>query len=196
MPGAGDVLLATTGDGEGAPDPAAARGLLDAAGVDMPVPLTIAVDPGRYGAESRAEYEELAAQLESGGLFTVKLVTVRSDDLGKRHGPMTSYSAQEGGWSPRGTDPAVYRAPYLVGAGQLATHDAAPASLALLAAPATEASAAKRSADLRLAQQVLAGELPVVPLLQESQLAAIRDGVTGVRFDGSFTLRFGSLVLP
>lgn len=48
----------------------------------------------------------------------------------------------------------------------------------------------------RTAQRQLASDLRVVPLVQARQLAVTADGLTGVRFDGSFTLRFGSLRMP
>jgi peptide/nickel transport system substrate-binding protein len=195
LPGASSLLETTTGDGRGAPDPTLAQRTLETAGVDTPVPLTIAIVPEQYGASSSDEFDALKTQLELGGLFQVTIKPVGANVF-RAERSKGAYEAYEGGWSPRGTDPATYRSPYLVGDAQLGSHYVNPIALPLLAAPTTEADPAKRLTDLRTAQRQLATDMPIVPLVQQQQLAATSDGVRGIRFDGALTLRFGTLRLP
>lgn len=191
LAGAEPVLRGTTVDDQGAPDIRAARAELDRAGVEVPVSLTITTAPSLDPEGTADEYRALAAQLGIGGLFQVDIKQMDAADFAAAlaKGALEAYP---GSWSPDGTDPATYRSPYALGAAQLGS----PALEQVIAAPATEADPVKRAADLRLVQRALAAEMPVVPLLQARQLAATADGLTGVRFDGSLTLRFGSLRMP
>ncbi|MGN6324837.1 ABC transporter substrate-binding protein [Pseudolysinimonas sp.] len=195
LPGASPVLRSMFGDGRGGPDSAEAGRVLRAAGVDTPVSLTITVVPDDAATGTLAEYEALQSQLQVGGLFNIVLSKVSPAVLatGREKGDVAAY---QGGWSPRGRDPETYRAPYLVDDAHLGSHYTNPVALGLLARPATESDPTKRAADLLLVQQQLATDLPVLPLVQHRQLAATASGVTGVVFDGSLTLRFGSLRMP
>jgi peptide/nickel transport system substrate-binding protein len=192
LPGAEPVLRTVTGDGRGDPDPMEAQRTLDAAGVAVPVRLTIATVPELYGGATTAEYAALKSQLELGGLFSVQITTVSPTEFQTQR-TKGGYEAYQGGWTPRGLDPTTYRAPYLVGDAQLGSHYTNPTAMELLARPAREPDPAKRAADLAIVQQQLATDLPVLPLLQRNQLAVSARGVHGLRFDGSLTLRFGSL---
>jgi len=190
LPGAEPVLRALTGDGKGGPDSAAARRVLAGVGIDGPVQLTIAVVPSESGPDSVAEYRALRDQLQVGGLFNVDLRYPTAKGLadGRERRDFAAFSTT---WSPHGLDPSTYRAPYQL--GPVGTRYANPVGLALLARPSTEPDATKRDADLHLVQLQLATDLPIVPLVQHRQLAATASGITGVRFDGSLTLAFGSL---
>ncbi|WP_431311790.1 ABC transporter substrate-binding protein [Pseudolysinimonas kribbensis] len=195
LPGADPVLRSITGDGHGQPDITAAEAELDQADVARPLTLTLTLVPELNPPGTLAEYRALAAQLELGGLFQVDIDEVDAADFAAKR-PKAAFQAYPGSWSPDGTDPATYRMPYQLGDAQLGSHYATPSALELLAAPITRADPAKRSADVRMIQRRLADDMPVVPLVQSAQLAVTADGVTGVRFDGSFTLRFGSLRMP
>jgi peptide/nickel transport system substrate-binding protein len=195
LPGADPVLRASTGDDHGQPDITAAEAELDQADVATPLTLTLTLVPELDPPGTLAEYRALAAQLELGGLFQVDIDEVDAADFAAKR-PKAALHAYPGSWSPDGTDPATYRMPYQLGDAQLGSHYATPSALELLAAPITRADPAKRSADVRRVQRRLADDMPVVPLVQYEQLAVTADGLTGVRFDGSFTLRFGSLRMP
>lgn len=195
LAGAAPVLRTLTGNGHGLPSPSEAQRVLDAADVATPVRIDIALVPELYGADAAAELQTLKSQLESSGLFSVQLRTVSAARFaeGRAKGQFAAY---QGGWSVDGRDPATYRSPYLVTDAELGNHYVNPTALALLAAPAAEADPARRDAALHLAQEQLATDLPVIPLVQHRQLAATATGVAGIRFDGSLTLRFGSLRMP
>jgi peptide/nickel transport system substrate-binding protein len=191
MTGSSTVLRDLTGDLRGGPDTDAARKALATAQVDLPVALTIVV-PDDADAATTAEYAALKTQLETGELLSIDLQTVPAAQFAAKRGT-GAYPVYAGGWRPGGTDPVTYRAPYLVGDAQLGSHYADPTGLGLIAKVGGDADATTRAADLALLQKQLAVDLPVLPLLQDRQLAASASGVTGVRFDGSYTLRFGSL---
>jgi peptide/nickel transport system substrate-binding protein len=195
LAGAEPVLRDLTGDGKGAPDLTAAARVLATAGIDGTVAMTIAVVPSETGPDSVAEYRALRDQLQTGGLFDIHLRTVTPKVLadGRARHDFAAFSTT---WSPHGLDPATYRAPYQVGDAHLGAHYVNPVALTLLARPAAEPDPAKRAGDLHLVQLQLATDLPVVPLVQHRQFAATASGVTGVRFDGSLTLAFGSLRTP
>jgi len=195
LPGADPVLRGTTGDRHGEPDVAAARAALDQAGVPVPLALTLTIVPSVDPAGTAAEFHALAEQLEAGDLFRVDVKRATAAEF-RAHRASNDVEAYAGWWSPDGTDPATYRSPYQLGDAQLGSHYATPDALQALAAPVTAADPAARAADIRAAQLRLARDLPVVPLLQDRQLAIRGHTVTGVRFDGSLTLRFGSLRMP
>lgn len=194
LPGESIVLRRTTGDGHGAPDVDAARRVLDGARVETPVPLSIAV-PDDASAASAAESAALASQLGSSGLVSVELHTVPAAQFAVRRGAGV-YPAYVGGWDPDGRDPAAYRAPFLAADTLLASPRGDAAAAALVATIDADADPVTRGADLAALQARLAAVLPVLPLQQDEQLAATANGVTGIRFDGSYTLRFGSLRMP
>jgi peptide/nickel transport system substrate-binding protein len=191
LAGASTAVRDVTGDLHGGPDSAAARAALMAAQVDIPVSLTIAV-PDDLDVATAAEYTALKTQLETGELLSVDLQKVPARQFESKRGT-GAYPAYAGGWTPDGLDPVTYRAPYLVADAQLGSHYTDPTGVALMAKVGGDADRTARAADLELLQRQLAVDLPVLPLLQERQLAAGASGVTGVRFDGSYTLRFGSL---
>lgn len=194
LSGASTILRRSTGDGRGGPDVDAARRVLDAAGVDLPVPLTITV-PDDLGAGAAAQAAALRSQLESGGLVSAQLDRVPAAQFAAKRGT-GAYPASLDGWAPDGLDPLAYRAPYLAAGTGLVGAGADPVAAPLVAALAGDADPGARVADLAALQEELAVTLPVVPLLQDEQLAASARGVTGIRFDGSYTLRFGSLRMP
>jgi peptide/nickel transport system substrate-binding protein len=177
LPGADPLLRTRTGDGHGQPDITAAEAELDGAGVSTPLALTITIVPGVDPPGTAAEFRSLAAQLQLGGLFQVTVKEVDAAEFAAKR-PKAAFQAYPGAWTPDGTDPATYRAPYRI------------------AETADPTEPPKRPADLRMLQRQLASDLPIVPLVQARQLAVTADGLTGVRFDASFTLRFGSLRMP
>jgi peptide/nickel transport system substrate-binding protein len=177
LPGSEPLQRATTGDGHGQPDIAAAEGELAQADVATPLALTITIVPDRDPPGTAAEFRSLAAQLQLGGLFQVTVKEVGAAEFAAKR-PKGAFQAYPGVWAPDGTDPGTYRAPYRI------------------AGTADPSATPKGAAGLRKLQRKLATDLPIVPLVQARQLALTADGVSGVRFDASFTLRFGSLRMP
>ena len=73
LSGHDDTLKATYGDGEGKPDAAKAKKVLEDAGVSTPVDLKLQYNGDHYGSSSADEYAAIKSQLEADGLFKVDL---------------------------------------------------------------------------------------------------------------------------
>jgi peptide/nickel transport system substrate-binding protein len=63
---------------------------------------------------------------------------------------------------------------------------------ALLTHQKASTDQAKREDDFRQVQTIAAQDVPIIPLWQGKQIAAVRDGITGVdkTFDPSFQFRY------
>ena len=73
LSGHDDTLKAAYGDGEGKPDAAKAKKVLEDAGVSTPVDLKLQYNGDHYGSSSADEYAAIKSQLEADGLFKVDL---------------------------------------------------------------------------------------------------------------------------
>ncbi|HXR44358.1 MAG TPA: ABC transporter substrate-binding protein, partial [Pseudolysinimonas sp.] len=195
FPGANPSLRSLYGDLEGDPSTSAASTLLAGINAPVPIPLTIATSPELFGPLTVAEFEEIRLQLEAGGLFEVKIQSFSAADFEKKRAA-GEFQASQAVWSPTDTDPAAYRSPFRVTDAAIGDGYQSADADALLAEQASETDPAARAADLMALQSVLAADLPTLPILQQNRIAVVANGVTGVRFDGSPTLRFGSIRRP
>ncbi len=192
LPGAAPALRALYGDLQGAPSTSAASTLLEGVGAPTPIPLTIATSPELFGPSTVKEFQALKLQFETGGLFTVKLQSYDAAQFEKKRAA-GEFQAYQSVWSPDDTDPAGYGSPFRVTDAAIGDKYVSAAAAALLAQQAVETDPAARDAEIVALQKVLAADLPTLPILQQNQLAIVTDGITGVHFDGSLQLRFGSL---
>ncbi|TFD55408.1 peptide ABC transporter substrate-binding protein [Cryobacterium frigoriphilum] len=189
LAGATESLKGFYGDGDGGPDPDQATQLLTAAGVTMPVALTLNFSSELYGAESAAEYALIEAQLEATGAFAV---TLQDTAAAQYRAEADSYPASQSGRTPQYADADTYLRPvFAEGAG--AGLD--PALLELIAEQATTADAGERTALIEGIQDDLAAALPTLPLLQSTQIAVTGADISGLddTLDASLTLRYAAL---
>jgi peptide/nickel transport system substrate-binding protein len=98
------------------------------------------------------------------------------------------------GWFPDYADADNYLAPFFTPASFLINHYDNAEVTDLIGAQAVELDAATRTADIEKIQDLVAADLPTVPLLQGSQIAITTKDVSGAKLDGSFKFRFGTLV--
>ncbi|NMO52466.1 ABC transporter substrate-binding protein [Actinoplanes sp. TBRC 11911] len=176
----------------GAPDKAKAKAILDAAGVTTPVNATIWWTPSHYGPNAADEYAEVKRQLEESGLFKVELKSTEWQQYQTAF-KGGQYPAWQLGWFPDFPDPDNYSAPFLDGKGGYYKNGYLNPKLTdLVATEQGSTDATKRGDAFAQIQQITAEDVPMVPIWQGKQLAAVRDGVTGVEdtFDPSFTFRF------
>jgi peptide/nickel transport system substrate-binding protein len=176
----------------GAPDPAKAKALLDAAGVKTPVEATLWYTPSRYGSTSADLYGELQRELNDSGLFKVDLKSAEYEQY-KQQYPAGAYQAYQLGWFPDFPDADNYTSPfYSEGGGFLKNGYTNQKVIDLLAQERASTVAADREKAFEEIQKITAEDAPIVPLWQAKQVAAVRDGVEGVEktFDPSFTFRF------
>ena len=102
------------------------------------------------------------------------------------------YPIYQLGWFPDFPDPDNYLSPFYSKESFLNHHYNNPAMEKLLAQQKAETDPAAREALFQQIQEIAAQDIPIIPLWQGSQLAAIREGVTGVEdtFDPSFMFRY------
>lgn len=190
--GATEALKGLYGDGNGAPDAAKAKATLEAAGVTTPVKLSLQYSPDHYGPSSGDEYALVKSQLEKDGLFTVDLQSTEWVQYSKDR-TADVYPAYQLGWFPDYSDADNYLTPFFLEKNFLGNHYVNPEVNDLILQQAVEPDAAKRTAKIEKIQELVAGDLSTVPLLQGAQVAVTGADVSGVTLDASFKLRFAPI---
>ena len=174
------------------PDKAKAAALLKSAGVSTPVPITLWYSPTHYGPNSVDEMTEIKRQLDSSGLFKVTVQSTEWQEYQKAY-KAGSYPVYQLGWFPDFPDPDNYSAPFLDGkGGYFLNNYLNPALTKLTAQEQASTDKTVRAKVFQQIQQITAVDVPLIPVWQGKQIAAVRKGVTGVdkTFDASFNFRF------
>jgi peptide/nickel transport system substrate-binding protein len=174
-----------------APDKAKAQALLTAAGVQTPVPIEIWWTPTHYGDSTADEYAEIKRALDESGLFTVTLKSTEWDQYSEAYA-QDRYPVFQLGWFPDYPDPDNYLSPFYHTDNFLKNHYSSKRVDALLAAQKASTDQAEREQIFQQIQEIAAEEVPIIPIWQGKQVAAVRDGITGVSetFDPSFQFRY------
>jgi peptide/nickel transport system substrate-binding protein len=190
--GATEALKGLYGDGDGGPDADKAKATLEAAGVTTPVALSLQYSPDHYGPSSGDEYALVKSQLEESGLFTVDL---KSTEWVQYSEDRTAdvYPAYQLGWFPDYSDADNYLTPFFLENNFLGNHYVNSEVNDLILQQAVEPDVATRTADIEQIQELVAGDLSTVPLLQGAQVAVAGADVDGVILDASFKFRFAPL---
>ena len=190
--GATEALKGLYGDGNGGPDAEAAKARLEAAGVQTPVALSLQYSPDHYGPSSGDEYALVKSQLEESGLFSVDLKSTEWVQYAKDR-TADVYPSYQLGWFPDYSDADNYLTPFFLKENFLGNHYDNPEVNDLILQQAVETDPATRTADIEKIQELVAGDLSTVPLLQGAQVAVAGTGVDGVTLDASFKFRFAPL---
>jgi len=191
--GATQVLKETYGDGNGGPDAAKAREILEAAGVEIPVQLSLQYNSDdHYGPSSGDEYAMVKEQLEADGLFQVDLKSTEWVQYSKDR-TADVYPAYQLGWFPDYSDADNYLTPFFLSNNFLGNHFSDAEVEKLILAQAVEPDQAQRIQDIEDIQARMADLLSTVPLLQGAQVAVAGAGVDGVILDASFKFRYAPL---
>ncbi|MER5885762.1 ABC transporter substrate-binding protein [Streptomyces sp. NPDC001941] len=174
------------------PQPAKARKALQDAGVKGKVKLTLWSTPSRYGPATDQEFKAIAKQLNSSGLFDA---TVKSVEIGQYEKDVKAgkYGVYVKGWVPDYPDPDNFTAPFFGEGNVLGNgYDNAKITGRLIPATAAATDRSKADADFAELQDVVAADLPILPLWQGKQYAVARDDVTGLEWtlDASTVFRF------
>ncbi|WP_396655899.1 ABC transporter substrate-binding protein [Microbacterium sp.] len=187
--GATEVLKELYGDGNGGPDADKARATLEAAGVEIPVQLSLQYNPDHYGPSSGDEYALVKSQLEADGLFAVDLKSTEWVQYNKDR-VADVYPAYQLGWFPDYSDADNYLTPFFLTDNFLNNHFSDPAVDELILQQAVETDPAARTQEIEEIQQLVAEQLSTVPFLQGAQVAVAGIDVDGVILDASFKFRF------
>ncbi|MEV6794003.1 ABC transporter substrate-binding protein [Streptomyces sp. NPDC051320] len=174
------------------PKPGKAAQVLHAAGITDKVKLTLWSTPSRYGPATDEEFKAIAGQLNASGLFdaTVKSVPYGQYEKGIAAG---KYGVYVKGWVPDYPDPDNFTAPFF-GKGNVLDNNYDNKTIIDHLIPA-ESSATDRTTtadDFSELQDIVATDLPIIPLWQGKQYAVARDSITGLEWtlDASTVFRF------
>jgi peptide/nickel transport system substrate-binding protein len=177
------------------PDKAAAEKFLSDAGVDTPVNIKLQYNPDHYGSNSDQEYNAIKRQLDETGLFEVELQSTEWTTY-QEESRADAYPVYQLGWFPDFPDADNYLAPFLGKENVLRLPYANDeVRNTLLPESRREADRVNATEILTGIQDIVADDVPVLPLWQGNQYVAARDDVTGSEYalNSSSTLQLWEL---
>jgi peptide/nickel transport system substrate-binding protein len=179
----------------GDPDPDKAEDLLADADVATPVKLTLHYTTDHYGAATKKEFEVLKKQLNSSGLFDVTVEGAPWETFvpAERNG---EYDVWGMGWFPDFADADNFLAPFLDDDNFLRSPYAnSRIRGTLIPDSRREADRSAAVESVTEIQDIVAEDVPILPLWQGKQYAAARDDVTGAAYalNSSSTLQLWEL---
>jgi peptide/nickel transport system substrate-binding protein len=179
-------------DKYGDPDPAKAKQLLADAGVQTPVSVDVWYTPTHYGPVEADLYNEIKRQLEASGLFKVKLDSTEWDQYKDEAFAKHTYYFYGLGWFPDYPDADNYLQPFLRDGGFFQNGYSNKEVNSLLDKELTSQDSSTREDAFGKLQDITAEDVPIIPLWEGKQVAAVRNGVEGVEktFDPAFQFRF------
>jgi peptide/nickel transport system substrate-binding protein len=166
----------------GDPSTAKAKALLTRAGIATPVKLTLHYTTDHYGPATRKEFEVLKQQLDASGLFdvTLKGTPWGTFNTAERKGEYAVYGM---GWFPDFPDADNYIAPFLDKDNTLNSPYAnSTIRNNLIPASRREADRLAAAKSLTEIQDIVADDVPLLPLWQGKQYVAARDDITGTAY--------------
>jgi peptide/nickel transport system substrate-binding protein len=179
-------------DAFGDPSADKAKALLSDAGVTVPVSLDLWYTPTHYGPAEVDDFNELKRQLEASGLFKVKLDSTEWTQYKDAAFAKHQYATYGLGWFPDYPDGDNYLAPFLRDGGFFQNGYTSKTVDDLLDKEVSSSDDAERTDIFGQLQDIEAKDLPLLPLWEGKQVAAVRTGVEGVEktFDPAFQFRF------
>ncbi len=177
------------------PSQAKAAAALRAEGITGKVKLTLWSTPSRYGPATDAELKAIARQLNASGLFDADVKSVAFDQYEKDIAD-GKYGVYVKGWIPDYPDADNFTAPFF-GKGNVLSNNYSNGSITgtLIPRTAAQSDRAATDEDFGQLQDIVAKELPVLPVWQAKQYAVVRDNVYGLEYclDASTVFRFWEL---
>ncbi|MEU6369783.1 ABC transporter substrate-binding protein [Streptomyces sp. NPDC046931] len=177
------------------PSVAKARTLLNKANITTPVKLTLHYTTDHYGSATAKEFEVLKGQLNASGLFDVSIQGAPWDKFrpAEKKGQYDVYGM---GWFPDFPDADNYLAPFLDKDNTLGSpYDNAEIRSNLIPQSRREADRLTASKSLTDIQDIVADDVPILPLWQGKQYVATREDITGSEYamNSSSTLQLWEL---
>ncbi|AOR35289.1 ABC transporter substrate-binding protein [Streptomyces fodineus] len=177
------------------PSQAKAAAALRADGITGKVKLTLWSTPSRYGPATDEELKAIAGQLNASGLFDADVKSVAFDQYEKDIAA-GKYGIYVKGWVPDYPDADNFTAPFF-GKGNVLDNNYSNRTITgtLIPDTAAQSDRAATDKDFGRLQNIVAAELPVLPVWQAKQYAVVRDGVYGLEYclDASTVFRFWEL---
>ncbi|GAA3024310.1 ABC transporter substrate-binding protein [Streptomyces glomeratus] len=177
------------------PNVAKARTLLNKANITTPVKLTLHYTTDHYGSATAQEFGVLKQQLNASGLFDVSIQGATWDKFrpAEKKGQYDVYGM---GWFPDFPDADNYLAPFLDKDNTLGSpYDNTEIRNTLIPQSRREADRLTASKSLSDIQDIVADDVPILPLWQGKQYVATRDDITGSEYamNSSSTLQLWEL---
>jgi peptide/nickel transport system substrate-binding protein len=179
----------------GTPDVARAKRTLSDAGITGKVPLTIDFRQDAGGTMNQPEAQEIKRQLDASGLFDVTLRSKEWHTLLKA-ASQRKYQIFAISWLPDFPDPDNYIAPFFDRDNFLnLAYQNREIQDTLLPETRRQAERSTAATSFQTAQQLVAQDVPMLPLWQGKQYIASRDDITGVEWalNSSTTTQFWEL---
>lgn len=175
----------------GAPDVAAAKKLLQSAGVKTPVKLTLGYTPTHYGPNAVDEANELAGELNASGLFDVKTADAEWEQYQTLE-KQGAYDLFMMGWYPDFLDADNYLSPFLRDGGFFANGYHSDQVNGLLDKELAETDQATREDELGQLQDIVAEDVPLIPSWNGQNVAVASKSMQGVgdTLDPTYIFRF------
>jgi peptide/nickel transport system substrate-binding protein len=175
----------------GEPDPAAAQQILDDAGIDTPVKLTVGWTPTHYGPNAEDEANEVERQLEQSGLFDVTLKSTEWEQYQTIY-KEGAYDLFMLGWFPDYPDADTYLSPFVVDGGFFTNGYSNPEANQLVDAEQGTEDPAEREQIFGQLQDLVAQDVPFIPSWVGQNTGIYGAGMEGVEdtLDPSFIFRF------
>ncbi|WP_406728347.1 ABC transporter substrate-binding protein [Streptomyces sp. GD-15H] len=166
----------------GDPDVSKARRLLEKAGIATPVKMTMHYTTDHYGPATKAEFEQLSKQLNDSGLFQTDIKGAAWDTF-RPDGQKGKFDVYGMGWFPDYPDADAFLAPFL-DEDNFLNSSYANKEIRKELIPKSRRQADRLSAadSLNAIQDIVAEDVPVLPLWQGKQYIAARDDVTGTAY--------------
>ncbi|KRV50251.1 peptide-binding protein [Wenjunlia vitaminophila] len=174
------------------PNPKKARKLLKDADISTPVKLTFWYTSDHYGAATAEEFAELKEQFEADGLFEVELKSRTWEDFQKGY-LKREYEVFGMGWFPDFPDPDNFISPFMLKDNFLRLpYEDEYVQETLIPKTRKQDQRSTVVDEFTEVQDIIAEDVPLLPLWQGKQYVAYRDGINGVQWtlDSSSTFRF------
>ncbi|MFF8943948.1 ABC transporter substrate-binding protein [Streptomyces sp. NPDC014864] len=166
----------------GDPSVTKAKALLAKADITTPVKLTLHYTTDHYGPATKKEFQVLQQQLNASGLFDAKIQGApwAAFRPAEQKG---SYEVYGMGWFPDFPDADNYLAPFLDKDNTLNSPYAnSEIRSSLIPQSRREADRLSAVSSLTSIQDIVAGDVPMLPLWQGKQYVAARDDITGTAY--------------
>ncbi|MGW7365902.1 ABC transporter substrate-binding protein [Streptomyces sp. NPDC054841] len=176
----------------GSPQPDKARKALRSAGIDEKVKITLWSTPSRYGPATDLEMRAIAQQLNKSGLFEADVKSVQFEQYEKDI-QAGKYGVYVKGWVPDYPDADNFTQPFF-GEGNVLGNGYENKQISGKIIPETAAVTDRSATSDKFAklQDLVAEDLPILPLWQGRQYAVFNGNITGLEWtlDASTVFRF------
>ncbi|MDL5200573.1 ABC transporter substrate-binding protein [Streptomyces sp. ALI-76-A] len=179
----------------GDPNTAKAKSLLNQANITTPVKLTMHYTTDHYGPATKQEFEVLQKQLNDSKLFDVDIKGTPWDTFRPAE-QKGAYDVYGMGWFPDFPDADNYLAPFLDADNTIGSpYVNNEIRKTLIPESRRESDRIAAATSLNDIQDIVADDVPVLPLWQGKQYVAARDTITGTAYalNSSSTLQLWEL---